>query len=317
MKKKTLLWVCFNVILLNGAFAQQGFPVTDQQPVEMEGLSCGYHIKSLETKKVGDKGDFSRYSINFYVKNVSGWPKVLPFRQGINGMNGVADNLVQFNCLNATGARLTNKYAVIKAPPYNAYHDRRYAQTGYGLMPGQTINVEEVMIVPLNEPLNIMVFYIGYSQQLVPLNATDVNPRPAEVAEPLPDQPPPVFNSQNFYQVRNAANNTFINVQTGVISSSPIQNGWWSAQWQIIPVPGSIYFKLKNRWKSSFIDTDRGYITMAPDDRSQGTLWSLEPLQGNMFYIKNVQSGQYLCVISNQIRLMPDFYNKGSSWMIQ
>ena len=103
MKTRYILTLCLSTLLAGMAFAQQGFPVTDQQPVVIEGLKCGYRIKSLETKTVSDKGDFSRYSLSFFVTNISGQPRVLPFRPGPNGMNGVADNLVQFNCLNATG----------------------------------------------------------------------------------------------------------------------------------------------------------------------------------------------------------------------
>jgi hypothetical protein len=317
MKTRYILLLCFGIISVNKAIAQQGFPVTDQQPAVVEGLSCGYKIKSLETKAVGDKGDFSRYSISFFVRNVSNRPRILPFRPGINGMNGVADNLVQFNCLNATGARLTSKYALIKAPPYNVYQNGGVAKMGYGIMPGQTVSVDEIMIVPLNEQLNMMVFYIGYSQQLVPINAAVAGPPPGPGPAPVSNQPPPVFTPDNFYQIKNANNNTFVNIQTGVINSSPIQNGWFSAQWQIIPVPGSNYVKLKNRWKGNFIDTERGYITMAPVDQSPGTLWFLEPVDGNQFHIKNVQSGQYLSMGPNNIRLTPGNGNPGATWQIQ
>jgi len=317
MKWRYILLIGIAVVTISKGYAQQGFPVTDQQPVVIEGLSCGYKIKSLETKAVGDKGDFSRYSISFFVRNVSDRPRVLPFRPGVNGMNGVADNLVQFNCLNATGARLTSKYAVIKAPPYNVYQNRALVKMGYGIMPGQTISVDEIMIVPLNEQLNMLVFYIGNSQQLVPLAAEAVGPPPVRAPDPAPNQPPPVFNIDSFYQIRSANYSTFINIQTGVINCSPIQNGWFSAQWQIIPVPGSNFFKIKNRWKSNFIDTERGYITMAPLDQSPGTIWSLEPVDGNVFHIKNVQSGQYLSMGPNNIRLTPGTANPGATWQIQ
>jgi len=316
MKTKLTLLVVFCFIAINGSLAQQGFPVTDQQPVTMEGLSCGYKIKSLETKTVSDKGDFSRYSISFFVKNITGQPRVLPFRQGTNGMNGVADNLVQFNCINATGARLTSKYAVIKAPPYNVYRNNGFVKMGYAVMPGQTVSVDEIMIVPLNEQLNMQVFYIGYSQQLVPLTAGVAGPPPGPETGPIANQPPAVLSPDNFYQIKNSNYNTFVNIQTGVINCSTIQNGWFSAQWQIIPVPGSNYVKIKNRWKGNFIDTERGYITMTPADQSPGTMWMLESIGGNMFHIKNVQSGHYLSIIANQIKLTPGFANPGAGWMI-
>ena len=232
-------------------------------------------------------------------------------------MNGVADNLVQFNCLNATGARLTSKYAVVKAPSYEEYRHGHVEKIGYAIMPGQTVSVDEIMIVPLNEQLNMQVFYIGYSQQLVPLTAMVAGPPPGPEPASVSNQGPPVFSPDNFYQIKNNYNNTFVNIQTGVINSSPIQNGWFSAQWQIIPVPGSNYVKIKNRWKGNFLDTERGYITMAPGDQSQGTVWVLELFEGNLFHIKNVQSGNYLAIVANQIRLIPGFERPGTAWVIQ
>jgi len=316
MKTRDILLVCLGIITLNKGYAQQGFPVTDQQPVNIEGLSCGYKIKSLETKTVGDKGDFSRYSISFFVQNITGQPKVLPFRPGTNGMNGIADNLIQFNCLNATGARLTSKYAVIKAPPYNVYKNGGLVKMGYGIMPGQTVSVDEIMIVPLNEQLNMMVYYIGYTQQLVPLNAVAAGPPPGPMPAQVSNQPPMVLNPDNFYQIKNANSNAFINIQTGVINCSAIQSGWFSAQWQIIPVPGSNYVIIKNRWKGNFIGTERGYITMAPVEQSPGTMWRMEPVDGNMFHIKSVQSGQYLSMGPNNVRLTPGAGNPGAAWLI-
>ena len=317
MKWRYILLAGFAVTTISKGYAQQGFPVNDQQPVVIDGLSCGYKIKSLETKTVGDKGDFSRYSISFFVRNVSDRPRVLPFRPGTNGMNGVADNLVQFNCLNATGARLTSKYAVIKAPPYNVYQNRAWVKMGYGIAPGQTISVDDIMIVPLNAQLDMLVFYIGNTQQLAPLTAEPVGPPPVQAAAQAPNQPPPVFNTDSFYQIKSANYGAFINIQTGVINCSAIQNGWFSAQWQIIPVPGSNFVKIKNRWKGNFIDTERGYITMAPVDQSPGTMWSLESVDGNLFHIKNVQSGHYLSMTPNAIRLTPGTANPGATWQIQ
>jgi hypothetical protein len=56
---------------------------------------------------------------------------------------------------------------------------------------------------------------------------------------------------------------------------------------------------------------------MAPLDQSPGTIWSLEPVDGNVFHIKNVQSGQYLSMGPNNIRLTPGTANPGATWQIQ
>lgn len=318
MKTRYIITLAACLIFAGSAWAQQGFPVTDQQPVNVEGLMCGYKIKSLETKQVSDKGNFSRYSISFWVKNVSGQPRVLPFRTNGNGVAIQSDNLVQFICLNATGYRLTNKYAVIKAPPYNYFQNGGWIKNGYAIMPGQTLSVDEIMIVPLNEQLNVEVFYIGYSQQLVPLppaGSVEVATQPSQPTSA--NQPPPVFDGQSFYQIRSLNFNTFLNNQTGVINCSSIQNSWFSAQWQVIPVPGTSFVKIKNRWKGNYIAAERGYLTLVPDDQSPGAVWQLESLEGNSFRLKNIQDNGYLSMANSQVRLTPGTSNPGVMWIVQ
>ncbi len=321
MKKIGLLLTIIGALGLGKIFAQPGIQVTDQSPQIIEGLKCGYTIKSLETKEVGDKGNFSRYSVNFYVTNVTDMPRIMYYRRGYNGINGVSDLLVQFNCLNATGARLTSKSVVVHALPYQQYrdHDREHHmdQVGYSIMPGQTINTEAIIIVPLNQQLNIVAYYLGYSQQQVPWSA-DGNAVVNTQSDVPP--PPPVLNTQGFTQIRNLYSNTFINIQTGVVGATPIQNGWWSAQWQIIPVPGTNFYKIQNHWKSNFMCTENGYLTMAPSDQPDGSNWIFEPSErgGNIFRIRNVRSGAYISVVSNQITLSAGMDNNpGLLWAVQ
>jgi hypothetical protein len=319
MKKVTLLLIFIATTTLTRVLAQPGIPVTDQQPQIIEGLKCGYIIKSLETKEVGDKGNFSRYSVNFYVTNVTDMPRIFYFRRGTNGINGVSDLLVQFNCLNATGARLTSKSVVIHATPHQEFHerDRRQEQVGYSIMPGQTINTEAIIIVPLNQQLNIVAYYLGYSQQQVPWSS-DGNAVVNTQGDVPP--PPPILNTQGFTQIRNLYSNTFINIQTGVVGATPIQNGWWSAQWQIIPVPGTNFYKIQNHWKSNFMCTENGYLTMTPSDQPDGSNWIFEPSErgGNIFRIKNVRSGAYISVVENHIALSAGMDNNpGLLWAVQ
>jgi len=120
-----------------------------------------------------------------------------------------------------------------------------------------------------------------------------------------------------FHKIKNVRYNTFINVQAGVVNCLPIQNVGFNAQWQIIPVGASNVVKLRNRWNGYFADTERGYITMAPSDQSPGTVWLLEPVAGNDFHIKNIQSRQYLSEIGYSLRLTPGVANPGAMWQIQ
>ena len=106
MINKVPLLILF-VLITKGVWGQQAYPVTDTQPVLINGFNVGYAIKSTEVKAVGDKGNFSRYAIKFYVTNTTNQPFIIPYRDGPNHPGNVSSLLAKFNILNATGARLT------------------------------------------------------------------------------------------------------------------------------------------------------------------------------------------------------------------
>ncbi len=63
------------------------------------------------------KGISADIVYNIYVTNTSADAKIVLYKQGFLSGNDVSHNLVQFNCMNATGARLTSKETVIQAKP--------------------------------------------------------------------------------------------------------------------------------------------------------------------------------------------------------
>ena len=311
MNNKALLFILF-VLMANGICAQQAYPVTDTQPVLINGFNIGYAIKSTEVKAVGDKGNFSRYAIKFYVTNTTNQPFIIPYRDGPNHPGNVSALLAKFNILNATGARLTSNVALINAVPYNETrmvdekdpHTRKIVkvqhmvQTGYWVQAGQTISADEIVIVPLNQLPDVQV--------LCMMNGPQQQQPPSYVANPAPAEntAPPLPNMQGFLKLKNVFNNTYVNIQTGVPVSSPIDQGWWSAQWQLTPILGTNYFNIKNRWKGNFIDTERGYITISVNPQSPGSMWSVEPTQDrDIFMIKNAKTGQYLSLNRNDLGL--------------
>jgi hypothetical protein len=120
-----------------------------------------------------------------------------------------------------------------------------------------------------------------------------------------------------FHKIKNVHDNTFMNIQGGVINCLPMQYVGFNAQWQIIPVGASDVVKLRNRWNGYFADSERGYITIALSDQSPGTVWLLEPVSGNVFHIKNIQSRSYLSATGYSLRLTPGTANPGAMWQIQ
>ena len=41
---------------------------------------------------------------------------------------------------------------------------------------------------------------------------------------------------------------SYLHTENRVLEAGPIQPFWWSAMWQMIPVPGTGYFWLENRY---------------------------------------------------------------------
>ncbi len=168
--------VCFFV--LSFLHAQESFPVSDSIPAVQDGLKMGYTILNFETKSVGDKGDFARYQVSFYVTNVTNQPRIIFYKQDQFFNNDIDSNFVRFDCLNATGARLTSKGALIAANPcysiamvYDncATKDKlvkRKVQLGYFIKPGETISSKKILIVPLNEQPNVKVSILQNSSFL-------------------------------------------------------------------------------------------------------------------------------------------------------
>jgi hypothetical protein len=326
MNHKLRLLILF-ALIINKSWGQQSYPVTDTQPVLINGLNAGYTIKSAEVKTVGNKGDFSRYSIRFYATNTANTAIIIPYRDRWNHSGNVSDVLVRFNILNATGARLTSNVAFIKAMPYKVMtlveekdpHTNkivkvnRLVQVGYYMQPGQTISVDEIVIVPLNQLPDVQAVYFGNSPP--PGGAVMYVANPGVVQ----NTDPPIINMQGFLKFKNGFNNTYINIQTGVPASSAINNGWWSAQWQLIPIPGTNYVNIKNRWKGNFIDTDRGYVIISLNSQSPGSMWSLEPTQDqNVFRIKNAKTGGYLSIANNNLVLSNNAGNDfPSAWQLE
>jgi hypothetical protein len=184
MSKSTFLSLLLCMGCFTNSFAQaQAYDVTESSPVTINGLTMGYNIKNAEEKEVGSKGDFSRYSIEFYVTNSSPDPKILLYREGWNN-NGVPnDQLAQFNCLNATGARFTSKFAIISAAPCSVMalvddkdctgkviQNKRFVQIGSWIRAGQTITTSAIVIVPLHDRPAMQVQYMANMQPTAPSN---------------------------------------------------------------------------------------------------------------------------------------------------
>ena len=272
------------------AVAQQNMVVTDSIPVTYQGLKAGYLITDASEKEVGKKGNFSRYKLKFYITNTGNEAKIVMQKPGMFFNTGsLSPDIAEFKCSNATGARFTNKNATLHQQPCRidamvdekecgsdkVVQNKRLVDIGYWIKPGETIATNTIMIVPLNESPQVTVSFYPNTNSLVgsPVN----NP-----TDPLASS-----NEQGFVHLKNFASNYYLHNQNGPLACTGIDNGWWSAQWEILPVNGTNNFQIRNRWKNNFITTENSTL-ISDNGRSANAMWLMEETGiSNIFYIKN------------------------------
>lgn len=286
--------VIFLLLIQKVLYGQQVLPVTDSVPAINEGLKAGYEIAGTSEKEVGDKGNFSRYKMRFYVVNTSSQAKLILLKPTNSLFSStVSPELVRFKCSNATGARLTNKDATIsaKACIVDALVDevdassgktvptKKQANIGYWIKPGETISSNCIMIVPLNERPNVSVTFF---------------PNPTSMGGAVINNENNFSNGQfanqrpaNFVRIKNFATNSYLHNQDGPVACSAIDNNWWSAQWEMVPVNGTNYYQLRNRSKNNFISTENANM-LTDNGQSANAMWFIEEIGSTHTYsIKN------------------------------
>ncbi len=325
----------FVCILSCMAVAQQAYPVTDSMRQTVEGLTAGYNIVNAKEKEVGNKGDFSRYSINFYVTNSSNEAKIILNKQGFNLLGSdVSSGLVQFRCINATGARLTSKELSLQAKPCmlqvsvddkdcstgKITQSKRPAQVGYWIRPGETIAGNTVVIVPLNEKPNVTVTFFPNTPNIAGAIINNNN-NDYTIGNNNSNNN---YNGQNtppgFVRIKNFASNNYLHNQNGPLACTTIDNGWWSAQWEIVPVNGTNYYQIKNRWKNNFISTENNNM-ISDNGKSSNSMWLIEDSgnNNNTYTIKNAANNARLTYQDGALKTTSSFFGNQANmqWVIE
>lgn len=295
MKFKIIFSFVSVLLSLQPLLAQQTFTVTDSMPAIVNGLTMGYRIKSAEEKEVKEKGNFSRYSIQFYITNTTAEAKIILYKQGFTLLDGISADLVRFDCSNATGARFTNKATTLQAAPCNiladvedkdaasgkTVHNKRFVQVGYWIKAGQTISTSSIMIVPLNESPKITATFLMSSS--------------GTMASAQNGQSGGAISAAAFSKIKNVWKSTYLNVQNGAPVCTDIDNGWWSAQWQLVGISGTNYYGIKNKWKNNYLCLDPSGAVTTNAAQVNTAMWLLEPVQNtNAFRLKNTANNTYL-----------------------
>ena len=158
-----LLWL--SVSLVFPSIAQSIHEIPGNKPVEIDGIEYGYSVRNECTKDFINLGTFKRYELMVYVTNKSGHLKMFNPRQTSFGTRD-RDLLAHFDCLNATGVKLTSKTIAVRARPASTPCDASAKPTpgnvlvakatdspavGHLLEEGETITNNIIVIVPDGE----------------------------------------------------------------------------------------------------------------------------------------------------------------------
>jgi hypothetical protein len=172
---RKLLYLLVALLIVFTASSQQIVNVEENIPYSYNGLEYGFYITNESSKEVKGE-DYYRYELNLYVTNKSSCLKLIPFKpMGISNTSGSNNEilLAEFNCINATGKRLTAKKGSVSAKPwYNSVRvpdetvKEKYrivnAQIGYAIGNGQTLANRIIVIVPKVErpKINCRIIYL-------------------------------------------------------------------------------------------------------------------------------------------------------------
>ncbi|MBW8523723.1 hypothetical protein K0U91_00605 [Chryseobacterium chendengshani] len=164
MKKIQLLTALIFLFTVSNFYSQK---ITDGATVDLNGLAVTFNILNKESINVGGKS-FDRYKVSASATNNSG--KSINIR--LSNAPQIVTNIgiVEINCINATGAKLTSKKIDLKPKAHNlnvtywAYNkEGKYESSvipviaGYYLDPGDTVSDNAIFVVPQGETPDVSV----------------------------------------------------------------------------------------------------------------------------------------------------------------
>lgn len=161
--KKNIYFLIIFILALTSLNAQK---ISEGTTVDLDGLAVSFTILNKESITVSNK-NYDRYKVSASLVNKSD----KNFTVRLNSAPQILTNidLVELDCVNATGAKLTSKKIKLKLKPQNlnvnywAYSkDGKYQSftipviAGYFLDKNDEVNDEAIFIVPQGEELNIV-----------------------------------------------------------------------------------------------------------------------------------------------------------------
>lgn len=164
MKTFSYLTLLLLIFCFGNVYGQK---ITDGATVDVGGLTVTFNILNKESVNAGGK-NYDRYKVSASMTNNSGKSINMRLSNAPQIVTNIA--LIELNCINATGAKLTSKKIDLKPKPHNlnvtywAYtKDGKYESSvipvvaGYYLDAGDTVNDTAIFIVPQGEAPDVSV----------------------------------------------------------------------------------------------------------------------------------------------------------------
>lgn len=113
----------------------------------------------------------------------------------------------------------------------------------------------------------------------------------------------------------------FMNVEHGGIASTPIQQGWWSAQWHLEKVRGEYgTYRLRNRYTNQYLHNQFGGLKMGNIEPGwHSAMWKFthSGLGPNVYRIQNRWKKNYLHVEGGPLQIGPiNFGWHSAGWIV-
>lgn len=164
MKTFSYFFIFVLLFCFGNVYAQK---IADGATLDVGGLAVTFNILNKESVSAGGK-NYDRYKVSASMTNNSGKSINIRLSNAPQIVTNIA--LVELNCINATGAKLTSKKIDLKPKPHNlnvtywAYSkEGKYESSvipvvaGYYLDSGDTVNDTAIFIVPQGQAPDVSV----------------------------------------------------------------------------------------------------------------------------------------------------------------
>jgi hypothetical protein len=163
--RKLLTLTAILLFVTSSVFSQRVFDLQENNTTNADGVEIGFTITNEQKKEIGNE-TYARYEVTVYISNHSGCHRFF-LDEGIGNVFGGSyaspGTIAIFDCINATGKRLTSKNVSVRAKPFylnGSFSDTKdgktvtrtiRVQSGYILRNGDSVSNNLIIIVPLGE----------------------------------------------------------------------------------------------------------------------------------------------------------------------